>query len=149
MARPPGLEPGTSCLEGTCTIRLCYGRGARKYRTKDTSYSTISRPWQSFPGSGFSVQICSSCMTAVTSAITIMGTCADNDKSVCSATERNNVVIDRQKPVTNSRATVGALESAAPSCMARLRRNPSQAPKVQAKSHSGTATSCMQHRFLD
>jgi hypothetical protein len=33
--------------------------------------------------------------------------------------------------------------------MARLRRNPSQAPKVQAKSQSGTATSCMQHRFLD
>ena len=26
VARPPGLEPGTSCLEGTCTIQLCYGR---------------------------------------------------------------------------------------------------------------------------
>src|SRR5437773_5690648 len=26
MARPPGLEPGTLCLEGRCSIQLSYGR---------------------------------------------------------------------------------------------------------------------------
>ena len=26
MARPEGFEPPTLCLEGRCTIQLCYGR---------------------------------------------------------------------------------------------------------------------------
>src|SRR5215218_1936689 len=26
MARPAGFEPATSCLEGTCSIQLSYGR---------------------------------------------------------------------------------------------------------------------------
>src|SRR5437773_12241519 len=29
MARPPGLEPGTLCLEGRCSIQLSYGRTMR------------------------------------------------------------------------------------------------------------------------
>ena len=28
MARPAGVEPATSCLEGTCSIQLSYGRVA-------------------------------------------------------------------------------------------------------------------------
>ena len=30
LARPAGLEPATSCLEGRCSIRLSYGRTAYK-----------------------------------------------------------------------------------------------------------------------
>ena len=28
LARPAGFEPATSCLEGTCSIQLSYGRVA-------------------------------------------------------------------------------------------------------------------------
>ena len=27
LATPPGLEPGTYCLEGSCSIQLSYGAG--------------------------------------------------------------------------------------------------------------------------
>lgn len=33
MARPPGLEPGTLCLEGSCSIQLSYGRIGHVFRT--------------------------------------------------------------------------------------------------------------------
>ena len=29
MARPPGFEPGTHCLEGSCSIQLSYGRNRK------------------------------------------------------------------------------------------------------------------------
>src|SRR5688572_7580057 len=31
MARPAGVEPATSCLEGTCSIQLSYGRAPGAY----------------------------------------------------------------------------------------------------------------------
>ena len=72
--------------------RVC----GREYGINHRGYSTISRPWQSLPGIGFSVQICSSCMIAVTAAISRQLICIELGSESVVATSTRIVVIDKQ-----------------------------------------------------